>query len=385
MYKPQGLGSATRHCTSGAAVVNGMPAADSPTPRRRPRLTRPQPLGPTLFTTLNPSLPAHSHSPPVRRPACQMLLKSLHPTHRQHSSSNGRSQRQKQNQPTHHLKPMHTSTSGLNVQVYREKSVKSNGTPLTWPEKHKSTKNLGTTSEFQAPEGWHEAGSLLRTHTLTGRPGFVHPWWWLCYNNGVFRRYQFKITNHHCIILTLEPLLRSLLNRVQVCDRPPSSFVKTVNKYQCPNQQCNRQLQWPTTMRYILIQSRNLLHTNMSFEFPHSSLSSFMIYGPAILSWEKGPRRTMGSKMGGHRGRRHRESLFLPEIQTRSSSPQAVILLTGMPLQDGDVARIQAHAGALKSCPKFPWQLTPSVALYYYQIQATLLQWNLLAFWLSSN
>jgi len=32
MYKPQGLGSATRHCTSGAAIVNGMPAADSPPP-----------------------------------------------------------------------------------------------------------------------------------------------------------------------------------------------------------------------------------------------------------------------------------------------------------------------------------------------------------------
>ena len=139
------------------------------------------------------------------------------------------------NQPTHHLKPIHTSKSGLNVQVYSEKSLKSNATSWTWPEKHKSTKNLGTTSEYQAPEGWHEAGSLLRTHTATRhhttwRPGFVHPWWWLLYNNGVFSQYQFKITTHHCIIFVLEPLLRSLLNRVQVCDRPPGSFVKTVKK-----------------------------------------------------------------------------------------------------------------------------------------------------------
>ena len=35
-----------------------------------------------------------------------------------------------------------------------------------------------------------------------------------------------------------------------------------------------------------------------------------MIYDPAILSREKGPRRTMGSKMGGHRGRRHTERLY---------------------------------------------------------------------------
>jgi hypothetical protein len=215
------------------------------------------------------------------------------------------------NHPPHHLKPMHTSKSGLNVQVYRVKSLKSNATPLAWPEKHKSTKNLRTTSEFQAPEGWREASSLRRTHTLTrqhttGRPEFVHPWWWQCYNHGVFSRYQFKITNHHRIIFTLEPLLRSLLNRVQVCDRLRSGFVKTVNKYQCPNQQWNRQLQWPTTMGYIVIQSRNLLNTNMFSEFPHPRVSSFMIYSPAILSWEKGPKRTMGSEMGGHRGRRHR-------------------------------------------------------------------------------
>jgi hypothetical protein len=184
---------------------------------------------------------------------------------------------------------------------------------MTWPQKHKSTKNLGTTSEFQASEGWREAGSLFKTHTLTrqhttGHPGFMHPWWWLCYNNGVFSRYQFKITNHHRIarIFTLEPLFRSLFNRVQVCDRPPSGFVKAVNKYQCPNQRWNRQLLWLTTMGYTVIQSRNLLYTNMSSEFPHSSVSSFMIYGPAVLSWEKGPRSTMSSKMGEHRGRRHR-------------------------------------------------------------------------------
>jgi hypothetical protein len=142
------------------------------------------------------------------------------------------------NQPPHHLKPMHTSKSGLNVQVYR---VKSNATPLAWPEKHESTKNLGTTSEFQASEGWREASSLFRTHKLTrqhttGSPGFVRPWWRLCYNNGVFRRYQFKITNHHRItrIFTLKPLLRSLLNRVQVCDRPPSGFLKSVDKINYP-------------------------------------------------------------------------------------------------------------------------------------------------------
>jgi hypothetical protein len=29
---------------------------------------------------------------------------------------------------------------------------------------HKLSKNLGYTSKFSAPEGWHEASSILRTH-----------------------------------------------------------------------------------------------------------------------------------------------------------------------------------------------------------------------------
>jgi hypothetical protein len=29
---------------------------------------------------------------------------------------------------------------------------------------HKLSKNLGDTSKFSAPEGWHDANSILRTH-----------------------------------------------------------------------------------------------------------------------------------------------------------------------------------------------------------------------------
>jgi hypothetical protein len=32
---------------------------------------------------------------------------------------------------------------------------------------HKFSENLGATSKYQEPEGWHEASSILRTHTHT--------------------------------------------------------------------------------------------------------------------------------------------------------------------------------------------------------------------------
>jgi len=61
----------------------------------------------------------------------------------------------------------------------------------------------------------------------------------------------------------------------------------------------------------------------------------------------------MGSKTGGHRGRRHRESLYSYRQFKLGHAAHRVIMLTGMPLQDGEVAIIQAHARAMKSYPKF--------------------------------
>jgi hypothetical protein len=152
----------------------------------------------------------------------------------------------------------------------------------------------------------------------------------LCYNNGVFSRYQFKITNHHCILFTLESLLRSLLNCVQLCDRPPSNFTKTVHKHPCPNQRWNRQLQWPTTIWGVV-------HSDPKSKSSHKhvlwipTLKRLIIYDlrPSHFITRKGPQA--------HNGwapwlTAQIKSLFLPEIQTRSSSPQAVVLLTGMPL-----------------------------------------------------
>jgi hypothetical protein len=88
--------------------------------------------------------------------------------------------------------------------------------------------------------GWREARSLLRTHTrVTTRhhanvvdwaPRILAP----LEINMPQRRFQLiPIQNSQSSshIFTLEPLLRSLLNRVQMCDISPSSFVKTMNKY----------------------------------------------------------------------------------------------------------------------------------------------------------
>ena len=291
------------------------------TPSPRPRLTRPQPLGPTLFTTLNPSLPAHSHSPPVRRPACQMLLKSLHPTHRQHSSSNGRTnytvRDRNKNQPPHHLNPMHTKKSGLNVQIYREKSLKSSATRMSWPKMHKSTKNLGTTSKFQAPERVTWSKFLIENpHTYSppyelsrrGARDSCTP----CDDDATTTAFSANINSKLPVIFVLYSrcslYFEAFLNRVQVCDRPPSTFVKRKQwrNINIPISGGTGNCSGPQSWGYVVIESRNLLHTNMFSEFPHTSVTSFMIYDPAILSWEKGSRRTMGSQMGRPRGQRHR-------------------------------------------------------------------------------
>ena len=221
------------------------------------------------------------------------------------------------NQPPHHLNPMHTKKSGLNVQIYREKSLKSSATRMSWPKMHKSTKNLGTTSKFQAPERVTWSKFLIENpHTYSppyelsrrGARDSCTP----CDDDATTTAFSANINSKLPVIFVLYSrcslYFEAFLNRVQVCDRPPSTFVKRKQwrNINIPISGGTGNCSGPQSWGYVVIESRNLLHTNMFSEFPHTSVTSFMIYDPAILSWEKGSRRTMGSQMGRPRGQRHR-------------------------------------------------------------------------------